>query len=215
MVRVASDSFPERSGHFFHRGGRRGSRTRNRAGIYIGLVHYPVVNRNKEIVASAVTNVDLHDFSRLAETYSVARFYVITPLADQRCLVEKIIRHWTHGIGGTTNPDRRTALQKAGVVDSIEAASKEIEIVEGTAPTLVVTSASAEGPVVSYREMRNMLQKPAPFLILFGTAWGLALTELSCSHVTLPPIRGTNTYNHLSVRSAAAIVLDRLLCEER
>lgn len=191
------------------------NRTRNRASIYIGLVHYPVVNRNREVVASAVTNVDLHDFSRLAETYSVARFYVITPLADQRSLVEKIIRHWTDGIGATTNPDRGTALRKAGVVDSIEAASEEIETVEKTAPTLVVTSASAEGPVVSYREMRNMLRRPVPILILFGTAWGLARTELSCSHVTLSPIRGTNTYNHLSVRSAAAIVLDRLLCGER
>ena len=166
-------------------------------------------------MASAVTNVDVHDFSRLAETYSIARFYVITPLIDQQGLVEKIIRHWTDGIGATTNPDRGTALQKAGVVDSIEAATKEIEMVEGTAPTVVVTSASEEFPVVSYGEMRNMLRKPAPFLILFGTAWGLARTEVTCSHVTLSPIRGTNTYNHLSVRSAAAIVLDRLLSAER
>ena len=166
-------------------------------------------------MASAVTNVDVHDFSRLAETYSVARFYVITPLTDQRCLVEKIVRHWTEGIGSTTNPYRGTALQKVRVVESIEAATREIEIAERTEPTVVVTSASADGPVVSYEEMRNLLRRPEPFLILFGTAWGLARTELTCSHLTLSPIRGTSTYNHLSVRSAAAIVLDRLLCAER
>jgi hypothetical protein len=35
----------------------------------------------------------------------------------------------------------------------------------------------------------------------------------SCDHI-LDPIRGKTRYNHLSVRSAVAIILDRLLGEK-
>jgi hypothetical protein len=41
--------------------------------------------------------------------------------------------------------------------------------------------------------------------------WGLAPQALSlCTHV-LEPVEGADGYNHLSVRSAAAVILDRLL----
>ena len=55
----------------------------------------------------------------------------------------------------------------------------------------------------------------AVLLVLFGTGWGLedALIE-SCDGV-LNPIRGADEYNHLSVRSAAAIILDRLFGERQ
>jgi hypothetical protein len=43
-----------------------------------------VVNKNGEIIASAVTNLDLHDISRVAKTYGVQAFYVVTPLRDQK-----------------------------------------------------------------------------------------------------------------------------------
>ena len=49
--------------------------------LYIGLVHYPVYNKNRLRIASAITNFDLHDLSRAARTYGVKKFYVITPLA--------------------------------------------------------------------------------------------------------------------------------------
>jgi hypothetical protein len=49
------------------------------------------------------------------------------------------------------------------------------------------------------------------FLILLGTAWGLAQEVIDAGDGILPPISGLGNYNHLSVRSAAAIVLDRLL----
>ncbi|MCP4687771.1 MAG: RNA methyltransferase, partial [Desulfobacterales bacterium] len=32
--------------------------------LHLALLHYPVVNKNGEPVASAVTNLDLHDISR-------------------------------------------------------------------------------------------------------------------------------------------------------
>jgi hypothetical protein len=48
------------------------------------------------------------------------------------------------------------------------------------------------------------------FLLLFGTAWGLDPTVIDTADYTLEPIRGRTDYNHLSVRSAVAIVVDRL-----
>ena len=49
-----------------------------------------------------------------------------------------------------------------------------------------------------------------PYLLIFGTGWGLTETVFSRADVVLEPVRGPGSYNHLSVRSAVAIILDRL-----
>ena len=77
--------------------------------LYLGLIHHPVYNRNSKVIASAVSNLDLHDISRAAKTYGVPAFYIVTPLADQRDLVERIVCHWTEGVGARYNPDRSEA----------------------------------------------------------------------------------------------------------
>lgn len=53
------------------------------------------------------------------------------------------------------------------------------------------------------------------YLILLGTGWGMPpeLVE-SCDYI-LEPILGPGDYNHLSVRNAAAIILDRLFSINR
>jgi len=57
-----------------------------------------------------------------------------------------------------------------------------------------------------------MLQRTTqPFLIVFGTGWGLTESILAQSDYVLEPIEGGTDYNHLSVRAAAAIIMDRLL----
>jgi hypothetical protein len=55
------------------------------------------------------------------------------------------------------------------------------------------------------------LQRGQPYLLVFGTAWGLAEPFISEADYILEPISGRTDYNHLSVRSAAGIILDRLL----
>jgi hypothetical protein len=47
-------------------------------------------------------------------------------------------------------------------------------------------------------------------LLVFGTGWGLAAPVVEEAHAVLEPIRGPGPWNHLSVRSACAIALDRL-----
>ena len=56
-----------------------------------------------------------------------------------------------------------------------------------------------------------MLISGRPHLLVFGTAWGLAETFISEADYILAPITGPTDYNHLSVRTAAGIILDRLL----
>jgi hypothetical protein len=59
--------------------------------------------------------------------------------------------------------------------------------------------------------LRRLLEdRGTPFLILFGTGWGLTQEVKDSSDYVLVPIEGKG-YNHLSVRSAVAIILDRLL----
>ncbi|MDI6688413.1 MAG: RNA methyltransferase, partial [Desulfobacterales bacterium] len=74
--------------------------------LYVALTHYPVVNKNGGTITSAVTNLDLHDMSRAAKTYGVRSLYIVTPLADQKEFVEKIISHWLSGYGSIYNPKR-------------------------------------------------------------------------------------------------------------
>jgi hypothetical protein len=179
--------------------------------LYIGLVHYPVKNKRGDIVASAVTNLDIHDIARIAKTYDVAGFYIIQPMPSQKRIVEWIITHWTEGYGGEYNPMRAVAFDIIRLVKSIDAAMDEIERETGCLPRVVGTWAGYSRIAIGYDTMRDLIMADSePTLILFGTGFGLAdEVEELCTHI-LEPIRGIGEYNHLSVRAAAAIILDRL-----
>jgi len=179
--------------------------------LYVGLVHYPVYNKNHERIASAVTTFDLHDLSRLAKTYGVKRLYVITPLEDQQELADRLIRHWTEGYGARYNPNRREALELIRVRSSIEDCVREVTEQEREKPILFTTDASEKKAVVlSYKEASDMVRAEKVILLLFGTAWGLGEEVFDRADYFLEPIRTDTDYNHLSVRSAAAIIVDRL-----
>jgi hypothetical protein len=179
--------------------------------LYVALTHYPVVNKRGDTIASAVTNLDLHDISRVARTYGARSFYVVTPLADQKILVERIISHWTNGAGAVYNPARRSALDLIKVKDSITDAVEEIGRIEKVYPKTVATCARRYPSSIAFEEFRDILQRGQPYLLVFGTAWGLAEPFISEADYILEPISGRTDYNHLSVRSAAGIILDRLL----
>ena len=40
--------------------------------LYVALLHHPVYDKNGAVVTTAVTNMDVHDFGRLARTYGDA-----------------------------------------------------------------------------------------------------------------------------------------------
>jgi len=179
--------------------------------LYVALTHYPVIDKRGDIIASALTNLDLHDISRAAKTYGVKSFYVVTPLSDQKVLAKKIIAHWTGGAGAAYNPDRRSALELVKVKDSIIDVAEDIKGIENKYPKTVVTCARRYPSSTGYEEFRSILKNDMPHLLVLGTAWGLAEPFIFEADYVLEPITGTTDYNHLSVRSAAAIILDRLL----
>ncbi|MGD2029210.1 MAG: RNA methyltransferase [Desulfobacterales bacterium] len=178
--------------------------------LYVALTHYPVVNKNGDIITSAVTNLDLHDISRVVKTYGVRSFYVTTPLEDQKTLIKKIVSHWVEGTGATYNPKRREALELIVVKNSLDEVKEHIRERRGHYPKTVVTSARHRPGNLSSGKFRNMLKNSNIFLLIFGTAWGLPEKFISEADYVLNPVMGNSDYNHLSVRSAAAIILDRL-----
>ncbi len=179
--------------------------------LFVALMHYPVVNKNGDVIASAVTNLDLHDISRAAKTYGVRYFYVVTPLEDQKELVEKIVSHWTRGRGSTYNPIRCEALKLVQIKDSLEEVTEHIQKIRQCIPKIVVTRARSDNRSIGYDRFSEMLKSGAPYLLSFGTAWGLSEDFIANADYVLDPIRGNTDYNHLSVRSAVAIILDRVL----
>ena len=182
--------------------------------LYLALVHYPVYNRRAEVIASAITNLDLHDISRAAKTYGVHAFYVVTPLLDQRDLIRRIVSHWTEGAGARYNPDRRAALKLVRIAESLEAAVDDIAGKGQGRPVTVVTDARPHQKSISYAKLREMIRSDREFLLIFGTAWGLTRDFMEVADYVLAPITGPTDYNHLSVRSAASVVLDRLVGAE-
>jgi tRNA (guanine37-N1)-methyltransferase len=179
--------------------------------VYVALLHYPVYNRRGQVVCSAVTNLDIHDIARAGRTYGVRGFYVVTPLEDQQRLVGRLLSHWREGYGGRANPDRKEALELVTVVASLPEAVARITVDVGTEPELLGTGARAARPILSYRQARERIHEGRPTVILFGTGWGLTSEVLDLATYVLPPVRGASSYNHLSVRGAAAVILDRLL----
>ena len=179
--------------------------------VDIALVHYPVINRIGETIGSAVTNLDLHDIARAGKTYGVSTYWVVTPFAEQQILARQIIDHWTSGHGGKVNPDRGTALSLISVCSDLE------EVVAGSTerfgekPLVLATCARVLDNTITYATIRGEVWQGRPMVLVFGTAWGLAPEVLASADGVLPPLCGTTGFNHLSVRSAASIILDRLL----
>jgi len=173
------------------------------------------MNKAGEVIASAVTNLDLHDMARAAKTYGVRKVYIITPLEDQKTLVHKIVSHWTRGGGSESNAFRKEALELIEIETSLESAIHEVERFCSEKPKTIMTCARDTGERTSFGDMRQRLDSGEPCLLVFGTAWGLTEGLLESADYVLEPIRGNSDYNHLSVRSAASIILDRLLSEYR
>ncbi len=181
--------------------------------LYLALLHYPVKNKDGDTIASAITNLDLHDIARAARTYGVTKFFVVTPLFDQQQLAQKIVEHWQQRIGASYNPDRREALDLIRIKESVFDVLEDIRVMGDKPARLVATSAAAtDSKCLSFSDFRQMLENgdDQSYLLALGTAWGLTEAFVEHADYLLAPIPGTTGYNHLSVRSAASIMLDRL-----
>jgi hypothetical protein len=178
--------------------------------LAIALVHRPVLDKAGQVVTTALTNIDVHDLARSALTYGCTDYFVVHPVEAQRELATKIVEHWTEGSSAKRIPDRKDALSVVRAVPTLQDAVATL----GDGVEVWVTAARVfEGkPTVSFEEARAKLgaAEAGPVLLVFGTGWGLAPELIDRADAVIEPINGTGSWNHLSVRSACAIALDRL-----
>jgi hypothetical protein len=180
--------------------------------LFVALVHFPVYNKAHQVVATSLTTLNLHDLARLTVTYGTQGCYVVTPLQRQQELARQLIAHWTRGYGAVYNPTRAEALQKVQVVDSLETVERNVVQRCGMTPQYIATDARQLPGCISYPALRRILwEQEAVFLLLLGTGWGLSRELIARCEYVLMPIYGPTPYNHLPVRVAAGIMLDRLL----
>jgi len=179
--------------------------------LAIALLHHPVYNKRREVVTTALTNLDLHDIARSSRTFGLDRFYIVTPSLDQRTLAQRITGHWQEGWGAAYNPDRKEALDIVRVCATLEKAVADFQAGFEKPVQTVITGAARRPNSIDCSALRTKLaQSDTPYLLLLGTGWGLTDECFKTADLLLEPISGAGTYNHLSVRSAAAIMLDRL-----
>jgi hypothetical protein len=179
--------------------------------VAIALVHFPVLDGGGALVTTAITNLDVHDLARSAKTYGVVDYFVVHPIEAQRELVGKILAHWSEGSSGRRIPARKDALalvRPVASLDDVWARFGGRENVE-----VWITAARDVGAALGFDDARRKLAEDGrPVVIVFGTGWGLAPSVIASADAALAPVRSLHAeYNHLSVRAACAIVLDRLL----
>lgn len=183
-------------------------RPRRGRNLFVALVHYPVENKTGQTITTSLTNLDLHDIARVSCTYGLGGYYLCTPVEDQRDLAQTLIEHWRAGHGLHANPDRSEALGRVRVVDLLESAVRDIAARIGQRPKVICTSAKAG--TLTFPQVAGWLHDE-PVLLVLGTGHGLHHAVIAEADGMLRAIRFMDRYNHLSVRSAASIMIDRLL----
>ena len=180
--------------------------------LYIALLHYPVYNKDGKVVTTAIVNMDIHDIARLSRTYGVQNFFVVNPLPAQRDLASEIINHWRQGHGAFYNPSRREAFELVMLKASLDEVQAEITEQTGCRPQIIVTGANFKDKLLTCADLKKKIRNDnLPYLLIFGTGSGIACEIVDRADYRLEPVKGIGDYNHLAVRSAAAIVIDRIM----
>lgn len=179
--------------------------------IYVGLIHYPVYNKQQEIVTTSITNMDVHDIARTCMTYGVSNYLIINPLLSQRELYQKIVNFWQSETGIKYQGDRAVALKNITFYSNLAEAKEFIKNQEGLEPVVITTTAKEREGQIGFDFYPSICKEQRPLLLLFGTGYGLADELHQTADYILQPVSGAGDYNHLSVRSAVAIILDRTL----
>lgn len=190
------------------------------APAYLALLHHPITNRRGELVTTAVTNLDIHDIARSCRTFGLKGYFIVTPIEMQHELVGRILSHWQEEQSRQYHPDRFEAVSLVRLVKNFDEVKTAIAAENGgKTPEVVLTDARPQPNTVSYPQYREELGKAdrtQPAVICFGTGWGVSDVFYPEVHRILAPVNGPEGgqekggYNHLSVRSAVAIILDRL-----
>jgi hypothetical protein len=181
--------------------------------FHIALLHQGMTNKEGRDVTTSVTLIDVHDIARTARSYDVTSFFIIHPSPRMRQTVHTLLNHWGTGYGATYNPNRHDALSRVNVVATLDDMIQNLHIRTGFAPYLFATSAKGGDDRTSFSYMRELINSKdlSPIVMLLGTGSGMNKTTIGRADAILEPLVCSQSYNHLSVRAACAILTDRLL----
>lgn len=183
--------------------------------LSVALLHDQMVDKHGKLIVSSLTMIDVHDIARSSCTYGLNGAYIAHPAPAIRKLARTLKLHWEEGYGATYNPNRKTALEVIQIVADLDEAMHMIELRSGRLPKVIATSARPGPDRMSFGELRAELASGEPYLLILGTGWGMCDELMARADLILEPICGPGDYNHLSVRSACAIMLDRLIATPR
>lgn len=181
---------------------------------YVALCHADVLIGEEKIPGTtSVTSIDIHDVARSCKTYGIKQYWIVTPLTDQQRIVGRFLGFWQSDIGESYNAQRQKAISLVHLAESIDKVIAQIELEEGKRPIVIATSAREVQDVqnITFFDQEKVWQHGRPVLVLLGTGKGLIADIIAKCDYILDPIGGFTDFNHLSVRSAAAIILDRWL----
>lgn len=194
--------------------------------LAVGLLHHPIYDRSRNVVATNITNLDIHDIARVSKVYGLENYFIIHPAAEQLMFVERLLDHWRTGDGIKTHSIRSEALGIVRTAESIEQAKRlwlsrdglgnsdeKVEIIGTTARNIPGVDRVSFGALREEFEAQKTNPQPRRVLLLFGTGFGMTDEVLQGCDRLLEPLKGAPPvdYRHLSVRSAVSICLDRLM----
>lgn len=184
--------------------------------VFIALLHYPAMDKEGKIIVTSFTTMDLHDIARPARAYEINRYYIVQPIDAQRLVIKRQINYWLSEEGKKANPTRHEVVKLARLAYTLDEVIEDIERERGRRPVLVGTDARTYPNTVKYSELAKEIEKrDRDWLILFGTGHGIPPDLMNTFDYILEPIYGAGDWNHLSVRNAVAIILDRLFSKNR
>jgi len=181
---------------------------------YIALMHNDIDLKEGRIGHTSVTSIDIHDIARSSATYGLQTFFIVTSLLDQQKMVEKMLSFWIdEKVGGDYNHNRHHAVKRVQLKSQLDDVIMTIEEKEGKKPIIIGTSARLNDveKMITYFQQDLVWKYDRPILFLFGTGSGMSENLLNQCDYMLPPLQGFSDFNHLSVRSAVAIILDKWL----
>ena len=182
-----------------------------KSNLYLALVHHPIQNINGKIIKTSLTNLDIQDIARSCTTYGIKKYFITHPVKEQRDLAKSVLNYWKNNKNKRNDNSKHRAIETIEIKKNIKEAINSIKSAHRKRPKIVATDARIMDNMVNYSRLKDIIESNSnPYLFLFGTGWGLAKEVLDGADYIIKPVGGYLEYNHLSVRSAVAIILDRL-----
>ncbi len=180
---------------------------------YVALMHTQIKLKDGTVGTTSVTSIDLHDTARSCSTYGIKNFFMVSPLLDQQKIIGTFLNFWQSPEGKAYNESRYHAVSKVKPAHTFNEVIEYITSLEGVAPIVIGTSAKTHqhAKLIDYHNKKIVWGHKRPVLFIFGTGQGLEDALINTCDYLLTPVTGMTSYNHLSVRSAIAIILDRWL----